>query len=43
MSIKLLEDAEWNNLFKGMLSAIQENPGTELVETTLLSEPWIPQ
>ena len=41
-SKKLLEDTEWNTLFKGMLSAIQENPGTELVETTLLSEPWIP-
>ncbi len=39
---KLLDDAEWNTLFKGMQAAIQENPGTELVSTTLLSEPWIP-
>ena len=41
-SKKLLDDAEYNTLIKGMLAAIQENPGTELVSTTLLSEPWIP-
>ena len=29
-------------LFKAINEAIQENPGTELISTTLLSEPWLP-
>jgi len=39
---RLEDDSEWNTLVKGMTAAIQENPGTELRATTLLSEPWIP-
>ena len=39
---KLLADGEWNSLFKAMGDAMQANPGTELISTQLLSEPWIP-
>lgn len=39
---KLLNDPDWNSLVKGIDAAIQENPGTELISSTLLSEPWIP-
>lgn len=39
---KLLADPEWNQLFMAINAAIQENPGTELISTTLLSEPWLP-
>ena len=39
---KLLADPEWNTLFKAMNAAIQENPGTEMISTQLLSEPWLP-
>jgi len=42
-SKKLLEDPEWNALFKAMNEAMQENPGTELIATQLLSEPWLPR
>lgn len=41
-SKKLNADSEWNTLFKAMQDAIQENPGTELISTQLLSEPWLP-
>jgi len=41
-SKKLLADVEWNTLFKAMNAAIQENPGSELISTQLLSEPWLP-
>jgi hypothetical protein len=39
---KLEDDSDWNTLMKGIAAAIQENPGTELQQTMLLSEPWIP-
>jgi hypothetical protein len=39
---KLEDDSDWNTLIKGITAAIQENPGTELQSTVLLSEPWIP-
>ncbi len=41
-SKKLLADSEWNTLFKAIDEAIQENPGTQLISTQLLSEPWLP-
>lgn len=39
---KLLADQEWNGLFKAINERIQENPGSELVSSSLLSEPWLP-
>jgi hypothetical protein len=39
----LLNDGEWNTLMKAIEGAIQQNPGTELVSNTLLTDPWIPK